>query len=72
MGIPPGRHGEHVAELVAFRRRREAAEAAIERVRALHYQPSDSALCAACPYPLPCPTIRALDAPPTTTDEGGD
>lgn len=69
--IPPGRHGEHLAELVRCRREREAAQAAVERVRALHYLPANSALCAACRNVLPCPTIRALDAPPETAAEEG-
>lgn len=48
---------------------RQRAEAAVERVRALHV-PRDNGTCAArcysegmAPEPWPCPTIRALDTP---------
>lgn len=75
MGIRSGLHGEQVAELVRCRREREQAQAAVERVRALHV---GTHFCHECSHGditglvrLPCPTIRALDALPTTTDEEG-
>lgn len=78
--IPTGRHGEHLAELVKCRREREAAQAAVERVRALHTELNTT--CAHCSHrgllregwhiDWPCPTIRALDAQSETTDERGE
>ncbi|MFG3276205.1 hypothetical protein [Streptomyces luteogriseus] len=55
-------------ELAAKTNRAEQAEAAVARVRALHYQ--DGAHCAVCTEDFgrlnadwPCPTIRALNKP---------
>ena len=78
--IAPGKHGEHLAELVRLRRQ-------VAAVRALHYrrpfgrsskgapdfvahgQTEFPDQCDHCQRCWPCDTIRALDAPPTTTDE---
>lgn len=73
--IPPGKHGEDLAELVACRREREAAQAAVERVRALHVD--SYGFCIECSGGLPrarrrshpCPTIQLLGHAPTATDE---
>ncbi|GAP46915.1 hypothetical protein [Streptomyces azureus] len=60
-------------ELAAKSKRTDQAEAAIARVRALHYQDGD--YCALCTTdfgrlsaPWPCGTIRALDEPPAHND----
>lgn len=67
------RADEHHAELTETRaalartaQQLGRAEAAIERVRALHRAEPDGAdsrlYCVADDYPMPCPTHRALDA----------
>ena len=52
------------AESNKFRLRAERAEAAIQRVRELHYNTAThhpSGCCSECGGTYPCPTVRALD-----------
>ncbi|MFD8234031.1 hypothetical protein ACFV20_19385 [Streptomyces sp. NPDC059696] len=64
--------GDMNERAIDLTRRAELAEAAVARVRALHYQDGD--YCAICTTdfgrlsaPWPCPTIRALDEPAPAT-----
>jgi len=48
---------------------RDELEAAVDRVRRLHGQYSelglaDGSWCPGCGYPVPCPTIKALNGEP--------
>lgn len=52
------------AESNKFRLRAERAEAAIQRVRELHYNTAThhpSGCCSECGGTYPCPTVRAFD-----------
>ena len=82
--IAPGRHGEHMAELVKLRREVKGLEFTVGRVRELH-QPDMYGYCEGCLHKVgwpECPTVAALDRAQsvldelekqrTTTDEGGE
>ena len=60
----------HKVKVFALEMRADQAEAAIERVRAIHSHGTRTNACNDCGQPWPCELTRALDQPqpPTTTD----